>query len=300
MLDIKTGIKAFDQGIFAMFAELIDVAYQVRNTEHIWAHSTLEFMQRPVPLVDVLHPTGVVMYPVANLSYLINDTLLIFYERQPSKVMRMLYLSCVEQNLAHLPREIKVSKEMWHNINTVADCKELQQLFSFVSADENGFVTLQTSPALQNIDSFEQWCVERKFPFTELAEFKMLPTTKIAGQLAKISREIFHDDISFIRSNKDGLILYLHQLQLLQQLCLCFLQSCKPQLLQNRFYEVDFTPTSDANKQHVDEVLELVKSSLNSINPATSIFSLVQSNKILCQRNPFAALISKFRFIARD
>jgi hypothetical protein len=89
-----------------------------------------------------------------------------------------------------------------------------------------------------------------------------------------------------------------------------------PENLKNLWVAVDDVLTNLSTERVSDELREILTTkrseikftldspqikffkSLNSLRHPTSIFSLVEANKDLCKRNSFAALLSKFKFVA--
>ena len=311
VVPILSGVPELDDrgGFFSMFAEGIDVAWAISLEERqsLWDHSGFAFMDRPIPLVERnFNPRF--GYPVANLAYLIQDTLVIFLETNPSKpekrceaFLRMLYLSCVEQKLKAFPRYIKVSNEVWSLLNTSPQCQQLLQLFMLQSRDEFT-VTLKVSSALQNIDEFESWCMEKKHPWGVIPH--ELPKSKIIKEVQAVFLKIFNDKKFLAKLpsiSKDQCILYWYQFRFYGQIQHAFLVFKHDATLTEHSYQIDFSPSSlnvSEKQKQIGEVTNFILKSLNSLRPPTSIFSLVEANKDLCKRNSFAALLSKFKFVA--
>ena len=327
VIDIKSGIKELDKSnFFSLFAEGIDITYSLENEEEIWSKSSAEFMNKPIPLVSEQSDTQY-NYPIANLSYLIQDTLVVFYNQIPSKpelrcqrFMQQLYLSCLDQNLKLFPETLQISNKMWNIIlQSNINCKKLLEFFTFIKQDEN-FTTVKVDKKLRNIDEFESWCFNENFPFSKIEEYRFIYKTKIIESIInnykffldlKNKSNIEKDgldsnetesrfvDICKKAFKKDKLISYLHQLEFLKQLVTIWLSITKPQYLNTNFYEVYVDPNTQASIQEKNsEVIEVVKYVIEKLNlePHTNVLISIQNNPRLNQTNFFARTISKFVF----
>jgi len=327
VIDLKSGIQELDKSnFFSLFAEGIDVTYPIKDKEEVWSMSSAEFMNKPIPLLnfDAANNLGSYNYPIANLSYLLHDTLVVFYNLYPSKpesrcqrFLQQLYLSCLDQKLNSFPTTLKFSNKMWEIIiNSHEHCSKMKEFFTLIEQDEV-FTTVKVSQKLRSIDKFENWCVNNNFPFTKIKDFTLLYKSKIINQVLEQYKFFLSlikmpyietdedDEISFTTAcktyfSKDKLKHYLHQFNFLRQLIEIYLVITTPQHLNSNFYSVYIEPpkeqTQHAKLIEVEDVLKYIISNLNSLARDTSIFICIQSNSNLTKSNIFAKTISKFIF----
>ncbi len=309
VLDIKTGIKVIDDNpFFSMFAEGIDIGYTIDSSD-LWEHSGLEYMERPLYIIDKYEKSKY-LYPSANLNYLINDNLVIFYDINPSKPKKrcnnfitLLYLSCIDQNI-DFPEHIKISRTIYDLMNTTKECAKLKDFFHVINKDTD-FILLKVDSKLKDLSEFEKWCTENSFPFSTISEYSTIKKQHIINHIISVYKTIFNEDIFLNRLysiTKDQCILYLHQFIFYKQIIQSYLNSSQ-EVIENKFYQLDMNNINENynNKlNNIDQVSKYIESGLNTMKPVTSIYLYIQQNKELVNTNSFAKLISKFKFIQKD
>jgi hypothetical protein len=192
---------------------------------------------------------------------------------------------------------------MWHVISSDQRCQELFNILSFMN-EANGIVTLLVNEPLRNLANFEDWCTTQKFPFSTMDDFRAIHKESLIRQIRSglpVSyAPLFVQNLH--KRTKDQLILYLHQFKIFEQFVSVFLDD-KDATLHNRFFEIDARRnpfmTREIKEGEVLEVKTFIENKLNSIDPPAGIFAAIQNNAALRQKNSFAELLSKFRFIAR-
>ena len=159
---------------FPFFAEIIDISYSIKEdiSTKIWKNSTLTNMIYPVNLIDITNNYG---YPIANLNYLIDDTIIILQEQDPNKpekrcekLLNFIKLNCIEQNLPKLPSEIVIYHKVYDLLITEECSKFLFQDLFKLKENDSVWYTFEINPKFLSLHSFEKWCIEQKLSFDNL------------------------------------------------------------------------------------------------------------------------------------
>jgi hypothetical protein len=161
---------------FPFFAELIDISYSIKEDigRKLWKNSTLNNMIYPVNLIDTFNNFG---YPIANLNYLIDDTIFILQEQDPNKpekrcekLLNFIRLNCIEQSLPSLPNEIVIFQKIY-DLLLKEECSKFlfQDLFKYKDQKDD-WITFEINSKFQSLDTFEKWCIEQNLLFENKVE----------------------------------------------------------------------------------------------------------------------------------
>jgi hypothetical protein len=171
-----------------MFAECIDVSMSLNKevNQDLFAKSSLDQMLQPIRNVTLA--SDVFYYPIAGLSYQLDDNIVILTELNPSKPLKrfqrfiqQIKMYCLRQNTPHLPQEINISRKMilnirndsnWKDFNTIFNTESLPTIKEIENDQSHLFYKLPIRAEFRELKRFEQWCVENNIEWFKIEDHK--------------------------------------------------------------------------------------------------------------------------------
>jgi hypothetical protein len=188
-----------------LFAECIDISFSkdIKVTEKLWKHTELNSMLRPLYYIDEDY---IFSYPIAGLSYQLNDIVVILSENEPNKpqkrckrLIEQLYFSCMEEKLPEVPSLIHIGKKVYELMKQEGDCKALNEIMTFKESINDIYI-FELSKSIRNIEDFEVWCRSNSYYNINLSwesqcNINFISKEELRRRIINICRDEFDIDV---------------------------------------------------------------------------------------------------------